>query len=193
MINSLLCGVICGQTSAKARRKAVKAKVDEVSSSNARPSKDLRNATAFAKKENAARIGWAVTDLVDNEKLVIAFGRWNDRAVNTSQANKLADGFRDGLKRFWAAHEIKVPVSLNDFTEGGRVRLVQTRKLSTSDLMDYAPQGKLPRLESLLKETTQRIHPAGGQHRQRALKIYLKKCQKELDELAQQLVDWDGE
>jgi hypothetical protein len=178
-----------------AAKKAVEAKLEEITAGKDNIEDDADAAANLTKKEEAARIGWAIIDLTASnstehpDALMLSFGTWNDRNVNQAQARKIADTMRGGVKRYQVGNEIKIPVDVADLTPAGLAKLRATKNMSLGNLLDAANGGSLPKLADALKQTVRRVHPAGGQHRQRGLELHLAECRKEMNEAAKTLVE----
>jgi hypothetical protein len=149
----------------------------------------------LSKKQQDAFLGWALVNLLGpppdktgTPSLQIQFGTWNDRTVNQGQARKLMEGMRDHLKRYDSESHLQVPIEPKDLTKSGAAKLKETKGWDVNKAIDHARSGKLPQLVEVLDPKVGIVYPVGGQHRQRALAMFLEHCLKEQREAGAALV-----
>jgi hypothetical protein len=176
------------------QKKIGEQKTAEITAARKTNSEDIEKALALREKEARALIGYTWCNIVEDDTVTFDFGRWNDRWLDSTQARGIADEMRNGVKRFDIGSMLKVPVTLTDLKVDKLEEVRATTKISAIQL---SREGKnirgLQYLGDVLKQDVRRLHPVGGQHRQKAMKLFLEYVEKQLVEAGLKLAEYEPE
>lgn len=147
---------------------------------------DVKAARAVAHARQRALLGYAKVFLTDKKTWNWAWGAINDRPLVEAKAKQLADGFKSGIRRFDHTTMLECATWAAEITPKGATLLADSLKLSISELLTG---DKLPNLVDIMSPDQRTLKPLSGQHRQKAMEIYLDDhVRGELSKLATELV-----
>ena len=174
------------------KKNKIQQKIEEVGDAgNFVVTSTLEVSTTVARKEKTALLGYSIGQLGEgNGSYTRRFGSWNDRPRNEGEARKLLNSLRDGVRRYARETVIKVPVDVkHDIKPEMLEKLKKTIHLTAEELAQGSAHELLLEISQYLVDPTAILDLIGGQHRDRAVTLYLREVEGERNKLARDLID----